>query len=142
MKSQEIEQTSPRALMQFVLPLLWLAMCYGVRFEVMENIRWVEECAPPASLWVCELRSLLGLTIHFGVLAWSALALSIPAFLLAGNRGRMLAWGSLALAIPALTLYTVTLAVFALLLSLLRLVRDERQSDSDNIADTIAQPNA
>ena len=131
-----------RLALQISLLALWLAVCYGVRFEVMENIRWVEECAPPASLWVCELRSLLGLTIHFGVLAWTALALAIPAFLLAGTRGRMLAWVSLTVAIPALALYTVTLAVLALLLSLLRLVRDERQSDSDSMADTSAQPNA
>lgn len=124
------------------LSVLWLVCCYLLRFAVMEDIRWVEECAPGATSWICDLRSLLGLTIHFGVLAWASLALAIPAFFITGDRGRALAWASLVFAIPALVLYTVTLAVFALLLALLRLVRDERQSTNDSSADTTAQPSA
>jgi hypothetical protein len=110
------------AIAAFLL-LLWLALCYWLRFAVMEDIRWVEECTVDTALWICELRSLLGLTIHFGVLAWAAIVLAVPAWFIKGNAGRALAWASLFSAIPALVLYTVTLAAFALLVSALRLIR-------------------
>ena len=57
---------------------VWLAACYGVRFAFMEDSQWVGVCAESAGLWQCQLRSALGLMIHWRVLAWLAL---LPALL-------------------------------------------------------------
>jgi hypothetical protein len=131
-----------RLALQIVALLLWLGACYGVRYLLMEDSRWVERCyAAPADAW-CAVRSSLGLIIHFQVLAIAALALAVPAFVLRGPRGRQLAWAALVIAAPALALYTVTAAVFALLLALLRLVRAPRHSASVNTAQTSAHPSA
>lgn len=120
----------------------WLALCYVLRFELMEHGRWVEACAsatPPAA---CGLRQTLGLVIHFRVLPWLALLLAVPAFLLPGRPGRVLAWAGLAVSVPALVLYTVTPAAFATLLAGLRLVRAPRHSANVSSAAVPAKPSA
>ena len=131
-----------RTAIQILLLLLWMAASYGARFHLMENVDWLEICDKTPDRLECVLRSNLGLTIHFGVLAWAAIAMAVPAFLLKGHGGRRLAWIALLFALPALALYTVTMAAFALLLCALRLVRDERQSAAVSNAAATAQPNA
>lgn len=134
--------SKPRLILQLSLLALWMAACYGARFYLMENVDWLEICDKTPDRLECGLRSTLGLTIHFGILSWSALALAIPAFFTRGNAGRALAWSSLAFAIPALALYTVTMAAFALLLCALRLIRDERHSAAVSNTQAPAQPSA
>lgn len=125
-----------------ILLALWMAACYGVRFHLMENVDWLEICDKTPARLECELRAGMGLMIHFGVLAWTAIVLAVPAFFMRGNAGRTLSWIALLFAIPALALYTVTMAAFALLLCAMRLVRDERQSATVSSAAAPAQPNA
>jgi hypothetical protein len=122
--------------------LIWIGVCYTVRYQLMENSRWVELCDGNNGEALCQLRAALGLTIHWQVLAWSALALALPAFFIAGRMGVRLAWLSLLFALPALALYTVTLAVFALLTAALRIVRLERHSENVSSNATSAQPSA
>jgi len=133
---------SLRLALQIALLLLWMAASYTARFYLMENVDWLEICDKNPQRIECELRAGLGLVIHFGVLSWAAIVLTIPAFFLKGNSGRTLAWIALLFAIPALALYTVTMAAFALLLCALRLVRDERHSASVSNAQAPAQPSA
>lgn len=114
-----------RLVLQLTLLGVWLGLSYWVRFYLMENMRWVDICEPGNTHTVCAIRSGMGMTIHFGVLAWAAMVTAVPAFFLRGVAGRILAWISLGFAIPALALYTVTLSVFALLIAALRLVRSE-----------------
>jgi len=117
------------SLLAVVLGILgWAALCYAVRYALMENIRWVELCDAQSADPFCALRSGLGLVIHFQVLPMVALALALPAFVLRDRPGRPLAFAALLVSLPALALYTVTPAVFALLLSLLRLVRQPERS--------------
>jgi len=103
--------------------LCWMAACYALRYLLMENTRWVEVCDGSAPQGWCQLRASLGLVIHFQVLPIIALVLAVPAFVLRDRPGRALAWIALWVALPALALYTVTPATFAVLISLLRLVR-------------------
>ena len=103
--------------------LLWVAACYGVRYGFMEDTRWVGVCTSAQVSWECQLRATLGLMIHFRVLGWAALGLAVLAFVLPRRAGWWLAVLSLVLGLPALALYTVSLAVFALVLAGLRLVR-------------------
>lgn len=110
----------------FVLLSIWLAACYGLRYELMENTQWVNVCDGSTQLLACDARKVMGLMIHFGVLAWGALALAITAWLLRGRVGATLAWLALAVALPALVLYTATAASFALLIAALRLTRAPR----------------
>ena len=131
-----------RVYLQLAGLALWLGLSYWLRFYLMENLRWVDICGGVNSNTACTLRAGMGLSIHFQVLAWAALILALPAFFIRGRSGRALAWLSLAFALPALALYTVTLAVFALLLAGLRLVRDERHSAKVSSADANAQPSA
>ena len=132
-----------RAYLQLTLLALWLGLSYGFRFYLMEDVRWVDICgganhADPT----CAVRAGVGVTIHFGVLAWIALASAVPAFFIRGKSGRTLAWIGLGFALPALALYTVTLAVFAILMAGLRLVRSERHNAAASNTDTSAQPSA
>ncbi|QWA27318.1 hypothetical protein [Pseudomonas sp. RC3H12] len=106
--------------------LLWLAASYGVRYGLMEDARWVGLCSAPGDIWQCQARSLLGLGIHFQVMAWGALGLALVCQLLPGRGGWWLAVLALALGVPALVLYTASIAVFALVLAGLRLVRSLR----------------
>lgn len=109
------------ALLVFIA--LWLAASYGVRYGLMEDGQWVGLCAEPGAYWQCQARSALGLGIHFRVIAWSALALALIAQVVPRKAGWWLAVVALGFGIPALVLYTASLAVFAVVLAGLRLVR-------------------
>jgi hypothetical protein len=115
-----------RTALLLALSCLWLGAAYWLRFYLMENLHWVDICGPNSPEPQCAIRSNLGLAIHFRVLAWGAVIAALLAFFLKGKTGRALAWVSLIFTLPALALYTVTMAVFALLLAGMRLVRDER----------------
>lgn len=112
----------PLALMIAVL-ILWLALSYGVRYGLMEDVRWVGACSDDALKWQCVVRSNLGLLIHFGVFGWGALVTSLIAFFVPRTIGRVLAGIGLLLGLLALVLYTANLAVFAVVIAGLRLVR-------------------
>lgn len=115
----------PLLLLLLVLPL-WLAASYGVRFALMEDGQWVGICVEQAARWECQARAGLGYLIHFRVIAWTALVLAVFGFIAPGKAGRVLAALALFCAIPALVLYSASLAVFALVLAGLRLVRAPR----------------
>lgn len=115
--------TRRSALILLLLVPLWLAASYGVRFALMEDAKWVGLCVEQAGLWQCEVRSALGLLIHFRVIAGAALLAALVAFFLPRSAGWWLAVLGLLLALPALVLYSASLAVFAVVLSGLRLVR-------------------
>lgn len=102
---------------------LWLAASYGVRYGLMEDARWVGLCSASGYTWQCQARSLLGLAIHFQVMAWAALGLALVCQLWPGRGGWWLAVLALVFGGPALVLYTASIAVFALVLAGLRLVR-------------------
>jgi hypothetical protein len=102
---------------------LWLAASYGVRYVLMEDAQWVGVCAEQAQVWQCQARSVMGLMIHFRVIAWTALGLALLAQLLPARAGWRLAVLALVFAIPALVLYSASIAVFAVVLAGLRLVR-------------------
>lgn len=104
----------------------WLAACYGVRFALMEDAQWVGLCVEQAERWECQVRAGLGYLIHFRVIAWASLLVAALAFILPGRVGRALAVLALLLGLPALVLYSASLAVFALVLAGLRLVRENR----------------
>jgi len=115
----------PLLLLLLVLPL-WLAASYGVRFALMEDGQWVGTCVEQAARWECQARAGLGYLIHFRVIAWTALVLAVLGFIAPGKVGRVLAGLALFVGIPALVLYSASLAVFALVLAGLRLVRAPR----------------
>ena len=105
---------------------LWVAVSYGVRYVLMEDGQWVGICAEQAQLWECQARSTLGLMIHFRVIAWTALGLALLAQVVPARAGWRLAVLALVFGIPALVLYTASIAVFAVVLAVLRLVRRSR----------------
>ncbi|MBM7059691.1 hypothetical protein JQX08_03130 [Pseudomonas sp. UL073] len=105
---------------------LWLAGCYGLRFALMEDGKWVGLCVDEAQRWECQVRAGLGLLIHFRVIAWTALLGALLAFFLPGRAGWLLAVAALFVALPALVLYSASLAVFALVIAALRAVRAPR----------------
>ncbi len=105
---------------------LWLAASYGVRYGFMEDPQWVGICSAQVQVWECQVRSTLGLTIHFRILAWLALGLALVGTVVAHRAGRWLAVLALVAGIPALVLYTASIAVFAVVLAGLRLVRRAR----------------
>ncbi|MCU7645237.1 hypothetical protein [Pseudomonas piscis] len=106
--------------------VLWLAASYGLRYGFMEDARWVGVCIDEAGRWECSLRSSLGWMIHFKILGWSALGAALLAFVVPGRLGWGLALLAMAAGIPALVLYNTSLAVFALVIASLRLVRAPR----------------
>ncbi len=112
----------PLIILLLILPL-WLAASYGVRFYLMEDGQWVGLCVDQAARWECQMRAGLGWLIHFRVLAWAALGTALLAFVLPGRIGRLLALPALLLGLLALVLYSASLAVFAVVLAGLRLVR-------------------
>ena len=112
----------PVIVLLVVLPL-WLAASYGLRYGFMEDARWVGACVEAASRWECGLRSSLGWMIHFKVLGWSAVAVALLGFVMPGRAGWGLGVLALLIGIPALALYNTTLAVFAVVIAGLRLVR-------------------
>ncbi|WP_347904828.1 hypothetical protein [Pseudomonas purpurea] len=117
----------PVMLLLVLLPL-WLAASYGVRYGFMEDAQWVGICVDEASRWECQVRSSLGLMIHFKVLGWAGLVTAIVGFVLPGRAGWGLAVLGLVFGIPALALYNTTFAVFALVIAALRLVRASRSA--------------
>ena len=106
---------------------LWLLASYGVRYGLMEDAQWVGLCTAPGEYWQCQARSLLGLGIHFQVMGWAGLGLALLAQLVPGRGGWWLAVLALVFGVPALVLYTASMAVFALVLAGLRLVRQARR---------------
>jgi hypothetical protein len=106
-----------------VLVVLCLMTSYGLRFALMEDGQWVGVCAEQAARWQCQLREQLGWLINFRVIAWMALGLAALGFILPRQSGWLIAALGLCCAIPALVLYSASLAVFAVVLSGLRLVR-------------------
>jgi hypothetical protein len=92
----------------------------------MEDGQWVGICVDEASRWECQLRSNLGLMIHFKVLGWAALITSVLAFFVPGRAGWGLAVLAMMFGLPALALYNTTFAVFAVVIAGLRLVRKPR----------------
>ena len=115
----------PVILLLVLLPL-WLAASYGARYGFMEDAQWVGICVDEASRWECQVRSNLGLMIHFKVLGWAHWRRPSSASLLPGRAGWWLAVLALVLGFPALALYNTTLAVFAVVIAGLRLVRAPR----------------
>ena len=115
----------PLILLLIALPL-WLAASYGARYGFMEDGQWVGICVDEASRWECQLRSNLGLMIHFKVLGWAALVTAVLAFFVPGRLGWGLAVLGLVFGLPALALYNTTFAVFAVVIAGLRLVRKPR----------------
>jgi len=110
-------------LVSLVFLALWLAVSYGIRYGLMEDVQWVGVCADDALRWQCVVRSNLGLLIHFGVFGWGALVTSLIAFFAPNPWGRALAGVGLLLGMLSLVLYSASLAVFAVVLAGLRLVR-------------------
>ncbi|WP_062390330.1 hypothetical protein [Pseudomonas abietaniphila] len=106
-----------------VVLALWLAALYGLRYELMEDVQWVGLCSEGAARWQCQVRANLGLMIHFGVFGWGALMASVIAFFVPRRSGWALALGGLLLGMLALVLYSASLAVFAVVIAGLRLVR-------------------
>ena len=115
----------PVILLLIVLPL-WLAASYGARYGFMEDAQWVGICVDEANRWQCQLRANLGLLIHFQVMGWGALAAAVLGFVLPGRAGWWLAVLALVFGFPALALYNTGLAVFAVVIAGLRLVRAPR----------------
>ena len=112
----------PVILLLIVLPL-WLAASYGARYGFMEDAQWVGVCVDEASRWECQLRANLGWLIHFRAMGWVAVAVAVVAFFVRGRVGSALAVVALAFGLPALALYNASLAVFAVVIAGLRLVR-------------------
>lgn len=112
----------PLILLLLALPL-WLVASYGVRYGLMEDSQWVGTCVTEAVRWECQLRANLGWLIHFRVLGWTALVVSAISFCVRGRVGVALAVLALVLGLPALALYNASLAVFAVVIAGLRLVR-------------------
>ena len=117
-----MSRTLPGALLLMFLAI-WLAASYGVRYGLMEDGQWVGLCAVPGDHWQCQVRSLLGLGIHFQVMAWAGLGLALLAQVITSRGGWWLAVLALVFGIPALVLYTASIAVFVVVLASLRLVR-------------------
>ncbi|MEI4519883.1 hypothetical protein [Pseudomonas sp. CCNWLW23] len=111
-----------------VLLPLWLAASYAARYGFMEDGQWVGICVDEASRWQCLVRANLGLMIHFKVLGWAAVATAVLAFVVQGRAGWWLAVLALVFGLPALALYNTTLAVFAVVIAGLRLVRESRSA--------------
>lgn len=103
--------------------VLCVALSLVLRYQLMENDRWVGLCVAEPERLGCQLRALLGWLIHFRVLAWAALLCAVLALALPGVWGKRLAVPALLLGLPALVLYSASLAVLAVVLALLRWVR-------------------
>lgn len=119
----------PRYLPTTVL-LIAVALCLVLsvvlRYQLMENDRWVGLCVAEPERLGCQLRAWLGWLIHFRGLALAALGCALLAFVVPGVWGKRLALPGLLLGLPALVLYSAGLGAFAVVLALLRLVRAPR----------------
>ncbi|WXL24473.1 hypothetical protein WG219_14225 [Ectopseudomonas mendocina] len=107
----------------FVLAAAALYVSLILRTQLMENDRWVGLCLAEPERLECQIRASLGWLIHFSVIAYSALAVAVIAFIWRGRAGQVLAGLSLLIGLPALVLYSASLGVIAVVLALLRLVR-------------------
>ena len=105
---------------------IWLVASYGLRYGLMEDPQWVGTCVAQTARWECQLRANLGWLIHFRVLGWIALITSVLAFFVRGRVGYALEVLALLFGFPALALYNASLAVFAVVIAALRLVRAPR----------------
>lgn len=112
-----------------------LALSVALRYQLMESDQWVGLCVEAPRQLACEVRAQLGWLIHFGVLSWGSLLLALLAFGVPGAWGQRLAMPALLLSLPALVLYSASLGVFAVVLALLRLVRESQPAQQ-------AQPDA
>ncbi len=101
----------------------WLGVSYGLRYAFMEDPRWVGLCVEDSQRWECVLRASLGTLIHYRVIALAGLLTALVAFFLPGRPGWLLAVLAMLFALPALVLYSASLAVFAVVIGALRLVR-------------------
>ena len=106
-----------------IAAVLCLALSFALRYQLMEGAQWVGLCVDDPQQLACQVRASLGWLIHFRVLAWAALIIAVLAFVLPGAWGKRLAVLALLLGLPALVLYSASLAVFAVVLALLRWVR-------------------
>lgn len=97
-----------------------------LRYQVMENEVWVGLCVAEPEQLGCQVRALFGWLIHFRLLSLGALSIALLAFVLPDPWGRRLAGPALIIGLPALVLYSASLAVFAVVLALLRLVRSPK----------------
>ncbi len=107
----------------FVALAVWLVASYGLRYGLMEDPQWVEACVAESARWECQLRANLGWLIHFRVMGLIALVTSLLAFFARGRVGYALAVLALLFGFPALALYNASLAIFAVVIAGLRLVR-------------------
>ena len=112
----------PFVLLLIALPV-WLAASYGLRYGFMEDPQWVGTCVAEAARWECQLRASLGWLIHFRVMGWAALTVAVLTIVVPGQLGSGLAVLALLFGLPALVLYNASLAVFAVVIAGLRLVR-------------------
>ncbi|MGO2451732.1 hypothetical protein [Pseudomonas taetrolens] len=112
----------PFVLLLIALPV-WLAASYGLRYGFMEDPQWVGACVAEAARWECQMRASLGWLIHFRVMGWAALTVAVLAVAVPGRLGSGLAVLGLLFGLPALALYNASLAVFAVVIAGLRLVR-------------------
>lgn len=113
-------------IMLLIAASLCVAGSYGLRFTLIENGHWLAACVQAPQRWACELRAGLGWLIHVRLLACSALLAALLAQVFPGRWGWRLAALGLLLGLSALVLYSASLAVFAVVLGLLRLVRRPR----------------
>ncbi|MFI8479370.1 hypothetical protein ACIGCM_02240 [Pseudomonas sp. NPDC078700] len=114
----------PRSLaILVVLVLLSLAACYGLRYGLMEGDEWVGTCADTPELFACGVRSTLGLFIHLGIIAWTAIVFAGLSFVLPGRLGWWMAVPGLLLGLAGLVLYSASISVFAVVIAVLRVVR-------------------
>lgn len=121
----------PRSLaILVILVLLSLAACYGLRYGLMEGDEWVGTCAETPAVFACGVRSMLGLLIHLGVIAWAAIAFAGLGFVLSGRLGWWLAVPGLLVGLAGVVLYSASISVFAVVLAVLRLVRAPNASAS------------
>jgi hypothetical protein len=111
----------PLILLLIALPL-WLAASYGARYGFMEDGQWVGICADEASRWECQVRSNLGLMIHFKVLGWAALITAVSGFFVPGAQGGAGCVG-VGVRVAGAGVVQHHFAVFAVVIAGLRLVR-------------------
>ena len=117
----------PVILLLVLLPL-WLAASYGARYGFMEDAQWVGICVDEASRWECSVRAHLRLMLHLQMLGGAATAAAATGCVVPGRAGWWLAVLALVFGLPALALYNTTLAVFAVVIAGLRLVRESREA--------------
>ena len=110
----------------FALVAIVLTVSLMLRTQLMEDDRWVGLCVSEPDQWGCQLRATLGWLIHFGYIAYSALAVAVLGFIWRGRLGKVIAGLGLLISVLALVLYSASLGVVAAVLALLRVVRADK----------------